>query len=295
MSEEELTAGAYPTEWTVAQVLSHLGSGAVITQRRLEDALAGQDTPDDFAPGVWDTWNAKGPVAQRDDALAADAALLARIEAVPPDERNTFASAMGPMTLGFAQFVGMRLNEHAFHTWDIEVVADPAATIPAPVAALVDNLQRVARFTGKPTGDTTTITVATTDPERGFTVELTPGGVALTPGAAAASPDVELPAEASPGSSTADWTPSTLRAASTGRRWTSSGGCSPARRSRGDSRATLTVVLPSSVRRQIGLTRRSDGDRGCSPDALLVSIAVRMPKRARTLGQPALTCDLTEG
>jgi hypothetical protein len=36
MSEEELTTGAYPSEWTVAQVLSHLGSGAVITQRRLD-------------------------------------------------------------------------------------------------------------------------------------------------------------------------------------------------------------------------------------------------------------------
>ena len=197
MNEEELTAGAYPTEWTVAQVLSHLGSAAVITQRRLEDALAGHDTPDDFAPGVWNTWNAKGPDAQRADALAADAALLARIEAVPPDHRNTFASAMGPMTLGFAQFVGMRLNEHAFHTWDIAVVADPAATVPVPVAALVvDNLDLVARFTGKPTGDTTSITVGTTGPVRSFTVELSPGGVALTPGAAAASPDVELPAEA---------------------------------------------------------------------------------------------------
>jgi uncharacterized protein (TIGR03083 family) len=197
MSEEELTAGAYPAEWTIAQVLSHLGSGAVIMQRRLEDALAGQDTPDDFARGVWDTWNAKGPLAQRDDALAADAALLARIEAVPPEEKSTFASAMGPMTLGFAQFVGMRLNEHAFHTWDIEVAADPSATIPVPVAALVvDNLELVARFTGKPTGDTTTITVATTGPQRGFTVELTPGAAALTPGAATESTDVELPAEA---------------------------------------------------------------------------------------------------
>lgn len=196
MSEEELTAGAYPAEWTVAQVLSHLGSGAVIMQRRLEDALAGQETPDDLAPGVWSSWNAKGPVAQRDDALAADAALLARIEAVLPDERNAFTSPMGPMTLGFAQFVGMRLNEHAFHTWDIEVVADTAATIPVPVAALVvDNLELVVRFTGKPTGDTTPITVATTGPERGFTIELTPGGVALTPGATAASPDVRLPAE----------------------------------------------------------------------------------------------------
>lgn len=197
MAEDELTAGAYPADWTVAQVLSHLGSAAVIMQRRLEDALAGQDTPDDFAPGVWGTWNAKSPAAQRDDALAADAALLARIEAVPPNERNEFAFAMGPMSLGFAQFVGMRLNEHAFHTWDIEVVAHPAATIPVPVAALVvDNLEIVARFTGKPTGDISTITVATTGPERGFAVELTPDGVVLTSVAGAASPDVEMPAEA---------------------------------------------------------------------------------------------------
>jgi uncharacterized protein (TIGR03083 family) len=196
MSEEELTAGAYPSEWTVAQVLSHLGSGAVIMQRRLEDALAGQDTPDDFAPGVWDTWNAKGPVAQRDDALAADAALLARIEAVAPEERNTFTSAMGPMTLGFEQFVGMRLNEHAFHTWDIEVVADPQATLPNQVAALVvDNLDLVAQFTAKPTSDTATITVATTEPERGFTIELRSDTVTFHTGSVADA-DLELPAEA---------------------------------------------------------------------------------------------------
>src|SRR4051812_39634394 len=119
LTEQQLTGAAYPSEWTVAQVLSHLGSGAVITQRRLEDALAGQDTPDTFAPSVWDRWNAKSPVAQRDDSLAADAALLARLEALAPDDRARFGSAMGPMTLDFAQFVGMRLSEHAFHTWDV--------------------------------------------------------------------------------------------------------------------------------------------------------------------------------
>jgi hypothetical protein len=49
--------------------------------------------------------------------------------------------SMGPMEWGFTEFVGMRLNEHAFHTWDIEVVDDPEATLPAQVAALVvDNL-----------------------------------------------------------------------------------------------------------------------------------------------------------
>jgi uncharacterized protein (TIGR03083 family) len=197
LSEQQLTGRAYPAAWTVAQVLSHLGSGAVIMRRQLEDALAGQATPDDFAPGVWDTWNAKSPAAQRDDAPAADAALLDRIEAVSPDERDGFSFAMGPMTFDFGQFVGLRLNEHAFHTWDIEVAADPAATIPVPVAALVvDNLDLVARFAAKPTGDTTTITIATTGPQRTFTIDLTPAAVSFTPGAAGAAPDLHLPAEA---------------------------------------------------------------------------------------------------
>ena len=197
LTEQQLTGGAYPTEWTVAQVLSHLGSAAVITQRRLEDALAGQDTPDDFAQGVWDTWNAKNPVAQRDDALTADAALLARLQAVAPDDQDRFSSAMGPMTLGFAQFVGMRLNEHAFHTWDIEVVGDPEATLTEQTAALViDNLELVARFTAKPTGESATITVATTTPTRGFTIDLTPENVAFKDASDGADADLDLPAEA---------------------------------------------------------------------------------------------------
>ncbi len=197
MSDADLTRPAYPSEWTVADVLSHIGSGAVIMHRRLDDDLAGRDTPDDFAPGVWGTWNAKAPTAQRHDALAADAALLARIDTVTPDVRETFSLAIGPMTLGFVAFVGMRLNEHAFHTWDIEVAVDPTATIPPQVAALVvDNLELIARYTAKPTGDTRTITVATTEPPRSFTVELTPDSVTVTPTTVEAAADLELTAEA---------------------------------------------------------------------------------------------------
>jgi hypothetical protein len=77
MAEDELSGAAYPTEWSIADVLSHLGAGAVITTRRLDDTVTGRDTPDDFAQSVWDTWNARDPVAQRDDARAADAELLA--------------------------------------------------------------------------------------------------------------------------------------------------------------------------------------------------------------------------
>ena len=74
--------------------LCHLGSGAVITRRRLEDTFPGSETPEDFAPGVWDQWTVRQP--QRVDALAADAALLASLDAVTVEQRSTFVSAMGP-------------------------------------------------------------------------------------------------------------------------------------------------------------------------------------------------------
>ena len=127
---DQLAGRAYPTEWSVADVLSHIGSGAVIMQRRLEDSLAHLATPDDFAPPIWETWNAKDPAAKRDDALTADAELLARIDAVTAAERRGFTLVMGPLSFGFDQFVDLRLNEHSFHTWDIEVARDPAARIP---------------------------------------------------------------------------------------------------------------------------------------------------------------------
>jgi hypothetical protein len=37
LAVDELTGPAYPSQWSIADVLSHLGSGAVITRRRLDD------------------------------------------------------------------------------------------------------------------------------------------------------------------------------------------------------------------------------------------------------------------
>ncbi len=52
------TSGA--SEWTVAQVFSHLGSGAEIGLATLRAALDGQDAPDgEFNQSVWARWNAK--------------------------------------------------------------------------------------------------------------------------------------------------------------------------------------------------------------------------------------------
>jgi uncharacterized protein (TIGR03083 family) len=183
LDDAQLSSRAYPSEWTIADVLSHLGSGAVISHRRLLDVLDGQDTPDDVAQGVWDEWNAKTPEAKRADALVADTALLDALEAVAPDARQAFGMATGPLTLDFDAFVGMRLNEHVLHTWDIEVVGDPAATTPAELAEhVVGNLDLIARFTVKPNGDEATIAVATGDGAHGLTVQLTADAATVSVG-----------------------------------------------------------------------------------------------------------------
>jgi uncharacterized protein (TIGR03083 family) len=199
LDDDAIIQPAYPSEWTLAQVMSHLGSGAVILQRRLDDALAGATMPDDFAPQIWDEWNAKTSRAQVNDGLAADTAFLAALDEVSDGERREFSFSLGPMSFDFDGFVGLRMNEHALHTWDIDVALDPVATIPASIAAaVVDNLELVGRYTARPTaGDPATITVRTVSPERRFAVNLTAEGATLAPSAATTDvADIELPAEA---------------------------------------------------------------------------------------------------
>ena len=187
---------AYPSEWSIAQVLSHLGSGAEIMQRRLDDTVSGRDTPESFAPSVWDEWNAKSPRAQVDDALTADAALLARLEAVAASGAEELEFRMGPLTMDFDAFVGLRVNEHTLHTWDVEVALAPQVPLPAEaVPFVVDHLELIARYTGRPTGDERVVRVETTDPARRFVVELATDTAAFSSGGDGPA-DLSLPAEA---------------------------------------------------------------------------------------------------
>ena len=191
---------SYASEWTIADVLSHIGSGAVILRRRLEDALADRPADDDFAPATWDEWNAKSPEDQATDVLAVDQALVDRIAEITPAEAATFQLSMGPTTLDLPGFVGLRVNEHGLHTWDVAVALDPDERLPADVTGVVvDNLGMVVGFTGKPTGEAHTLSVRTNGPTRHLAlrfgiddVELVP----VDPAGAEGPPDLEIAAEA---------------------------------------------------------------------------------------------------
>src|SRR5271170_1818187 len=141
MDESQFVASAYPSEWTVADTMSHIGSAAIISKRRIDDGLEGRETPSQFNQSVWDVWNAKTPHAQVTDALDADRALLTRLLEMTPDERARYTFDLGPMTFDFEGAVRLRLGEHAVHTWDIEEVLDAQATLqPEAVPFLIDNL-----------------------------------------------------------------------------------------------------------------------------------------------------------
>src|SRR3954451_2625338 len=60
LSEEQLTGRSGATEWTVAQALSHLGSGAEIARKPVATA-AGQQVEGE---SIWARWNASAPAEQ---------------------------------------------------------------------------------------------------------------------------------------------------------------------------------------------------------------------------------------
>ena len=177
----------------MAQVLSHLGSGAVIAGHRVDQALGG---PEIDSQPIWDEWNAKDPDAMVLDGLAADAALMDRLDALTTDERASFAVPLGPMSSlrRVHRVPGQRAHPpHLGRRGGLLPGGRPAGRGPddRPPGRADDR-----RFAGKATGSIRTLEVATTGPDDRYSVQLTPDGVVVTPSEAHGPADMVLSAEA---------------------------------------------------------------------------------------------------
>ena len=153
MTPEQVRAQSYCRDWNIAQVLSHLGSGAEISLLMLPAAL-GEGEPvgrEVFGP-VWDRWNAKSPDEQAADALAADERQVRALEELTDEQLASVQLDFVGMQLDAAGVIRLRLGEHVLHTWDLAVMQDPAATVQADaVELLIDNVpQFLAPRLGKP-------------------------------------------------------------------------------------------------------------------------------------------------
>ena len=194
----QLEQRSYASEWSIAQVLSHLGSGAEIFGMFLEAGLAGQDPPgrDTFVP-IWNTWNAKDPQAQAADGLRTDEAAVERFESLDADQKTGLRLHMFGMDLDVTGLARMRVSEHSIHTWDVAVALDPPATVaPDAVALLIDTVGQLAARSAKPDGKERRLRISTSDPERHFILE-TGDAVSLTESDGEDGlPELRLPAEA---------------------------------------------------------------------------------------------------
>jgi hypothetical protein len=91
LTDDQLEQRSYCTDWSIAQVLSHLGSQAEISGLWLDAGLTGQDPPGrDAFPPIWDAWNARAPRAQAADSLQANEAFVRRLESLVAGQRERF-------------------------------------------------------------------------------------------------------------------------------------------------------------------------------------------------------------
>ncbi len=181
MDVTELEGPSYCAGWSVAQVLSHLGSQAEIFSSLLEAGLRRERGPGEREfSAVWEAWDARGPADKAADSIAANAALVRSLENLGPSDSGRFHLEAFGRELDLTSFMRLRLSEHAVHTWDVAVPADPEATVAAEaVMLLLPSLPEMAARVGKPSDRPLAVETLVHEPERHFVLDA--AGVRLEP------------------------------------------------------------------------------------------------------------------
>jgi uncharacterized protein (TIGR03083 family) len=164
----EVDAASRARGWSIAQVLSHLGSQAEIFTGFLDAALAQREPPaQDTFPPIWEAWNSRTPPAQVADSVTANEAFVRRLELLSDAELESIQLSLFGMEVDAVRLLQMRLSEHALHTWDVAAALDPTAQVAADaVELLVDSLPGLAQRVGKADGHNVRIRIVTVDPVR---------------------------------------------------------------------------------------------------------------------------------
>jgi uncharacterized protein (TIGR03083 family) len=141
LTDDQLAATSGAAEWTVAQALSHLGSGAEIGRapitRAAGDTVAAEDNQT-----IWARWDGSAPRAQAEGFLEHNGRWIELVEALTPEQRSSLTVDLGflPEPVPLLTALGMRLSEVANHSWDVRVAFDPGAGVDAGSAAVLVEL-----------------------------------------------------------------------------------------------------------------------------------------------------------
>ncbi|WIX90481.1 maleylpyruvate isomerase family mycothiol-dependent enzyme [Amycolatopsis sp. DG1A-15b] len=141
LTDDQLAAPSGAAEWTVAQALSHLGSGAEIGRAPLARA-AGETVAAEDNQTIWARWDGSAPRAQAEGFLEHNGRWLETVEALTPEQRSSLTVDLGflPEPVPLVTALGMRLSEVANHSWDVRVAFDSGAGVDAGSAAVLVDL-----------------------------------------------------------------------------------------------------------------------------------------------------------
>lgn len=181
LDAQELGRRSGSAEWTVAQVLSHLGSAAEIGLNTLRAGRADLDA----SPAIWDRWNAMSASDQASNFVVADERLVEATEALDDEELSTRKIDVGflPAPVDIAFVVGLRLSEVGLHKWDVDVAFDPNATVAAHVVPIVlERLPLFAGFFAQPGGRTGAVAIETSGPDARYVLELSGDSASMSEG-----------------------------------------------------------------------------------------------------------------
>jgi uncharacterized protein (TIGR03083 family) len=156
LDDDQLNSPSGADGWTVAQVLSHLGSGAEIGRAPIV-AATGESVGVEDNQTIWARWDAASAADQASGFVEQNTRWLEALDALTPEQRSSLTIDLGflPEPVPLITVLGMRLNEVANHAWDVRVALDPEAEVNADSAvALVDLLTGplgfMLGFMGKP-------------------------------------------------------------------------------------------------------------------------------------------------
>jgi uncharacterized protein (TIGR03083 family) len=176
LTPAQLEEGSYCRDWDVAQVISHLGSGAEIALLGLERTLVnGPPLEREEFPGIWGRWDGLGAIDKASEMVVWDRRHVSVLQALDDKTLKSLRMNMFGMDLDAAAMVGIRLGEHALHSWDVAVTFDPRAEVlPSSVELVVDRIPFMAGWMAKPDRATskTQIKIRTSHPDRHFLLSI---------------------------------------------------------------------------------------------------------------------------
>lgn len=180
LDAENLERPSYASEWTIAQVLSHLGSGAEINLSNVRAALVGTEAiAKDSYPDLWKRWDGMSPVDQAIGFQRWHGELVAAFEETGWETLKDLEvpTAMGMLSGGTV--IGMRFREATVHAWDVAAALDRAATIRSAAAGILadqasEMMGRLADPSAASSLGLDAVSIVGRDPDRRFLLQLDP-------------------------------------------------------------------------------------------------------------------------